>query len=222
MNNSKSYFSNLRSQVKRVGEKKIIERRAAIASNILRKIIMSSPVYTGTYANAHTVYINGNALRSPVVYLFSPEADPNYRLQLELFMKKKALLGIESFEVPHLRNARIEDKISIGFDESIVYWGGNYYVESKYAIYEEAKRMYGSILSGEFISKRTTTTYSFKAVTGKDGVELVRQIGSETKEHKYDNTSYFKAQYKEYSDENIERLIAKIDGMRYDILVSKG
>lgn len=222
MNNAKSYFSNLRSQVKKVGEKKIVEKRAALASNILRKIIMSSPVYTGTYANAHTVYINGNALRRPVVYFFTPEADPNYRLQSELFMKKKALLGVESFEVPHLRNARIEDKISIGFDEAVVYWGGDYYVESKYAIYEEAKRMYSAILSGEFISKRTTTTYSFRSVSGKDGIELITQTGSKTQENEYDNTAYFKAQYKEHSDENIERLIAKIEGMKYNLLVSKG
>lgn len=216
---SLEYFSKIISRVRNVSEEKIKNRRNEIAISILRRLILESPVYTGTYANAHTLYIDNIPLRFPVVYLrpiISSDDIASDKIH-ELAMRKLALLNIETLEKSTLNALSLKNRISIGFDENVVYWGDDYYVESKYHVYEQVRRMYRSITTGVFTYGSNIVSHEFSVNFKEDGEYEVVEKGSTSK---YVKTNYRKIYLSKHSEvsgpDSFETLIARIENEIYD------
>ena len=149
-----SYGEKLKKAVIDKAERKILEVRNEVAKRLILIAIDRSPVWSGTYVNAHTFEIDGVPLTRPFIY---PEADyypdPDARPPYVEQMRRQllAIQRAESVLIPSVYEAPIGSKISMFIDTSIVPWAEDY-VEEEYSIYTRVSSLVEialGIISGE-------------------------------------------------------------------------
>lgn len=149
-----SYGEKLKKAVIDKAERKILEVRNEVAKRLIRIAIDRSPVWSGTYVNAHTFEIDGVPLTRPFIYPESdyypdPEAQPHYFEQARRQMV--AVQRAESILIPYVCEAPIGSIISMSIDTSLVKWAEDY-VEEEYSIYTRVSSLIQvalGIISGE-------------------------------------------------------------------------
>ena len=99
------YGEKIKKAVIDQAEKKILAVRNEVAKRLILIAIDRSPVWSGTYVNAHTFEINGVPLTRPFIYPESdyypdPDARPPYaeqaRRQLIAMQRAESILTIET------------------------------------------------------------------------------------------------------------------------------
>lgn len=162
-----SYGEKLKKAVIDKAERKILEVRNEVAKRLILIAIDRSPVWSGTYVNAHTFEIDGVPLTRPFIYPESdyypdPDARPPYAEQAR--RQLIAMQRAESILIPSICEAALGSKISMSIDTSLVPWAEDY-VEEEYSIYTRVSSLIQvalGIISGE-IDIKNFSDYDYMA-----------------------------------------------------------